>query len=234
MFDVIINFLNFALHPFETHALFAQQRGPILTDTIVAAVEVTEVDGANTNIARMPTFFELISLSWLFKIVETLYVITTIGVGFFAFKTVGGQIGMVKDLFQSELRSVHFIMIFWLLSSAVFYPFIALIYAKIWEYVINFCLDIFAINLSAEAKKKAVTEVVGYSFVANIFLVIPVLGNFISTIISFFYLFAGLKANLKMTTTQSIVVMLVPFLIVAGLGLLFFIWIILLFQSLFS
>ncbi|HLE11621.1 MAG: hypothetical protein A2504_14530 [Bdellovibrionales bacterium RIFOXYD12_FULL_39_22] len=224
MLAVIINFLNFALHPFKVHGLLSSAR-------TFAAREERTIEENNESIVLPISFFEIVSISWLFKVIETLYVVVFIKFGFFAFESIGEQSGLVRDIFRKEFESFHFIIIFWALTKVVLYPVFAYLYAKIWGVIIKFCMDIFGISMSAEAKQLAVQEVVGYSFVSNLFLIFPVFGDLIKTVSSFFYLFSGLKSNLKMSNTQSVLVLLAPFIFISTLSLFFIMWLALVITS---
>ena len=92
-------------------------------------------------------------------------------------------------------------------GSVVVFPILALFYLKFWSYLIIF----FGILHDKEEESSEIAnEIMTTSLSTYAFLAIPIMGGFIQKLSFIFYIFVGLKENMKLGNLQSFLVILSP------------------------
>ena len=210
MVETLNSYIQILLHPILTHKARSEERSRL---QMMKKNRLFEVVREPTENDRTIDFTTIVLISWLFFMIYSLYSL--------AFANLGSVItadeettGFISSLISSsEFQKKLFILT--MIGNVVFFPLSAWIYVKLWRTLINFFLSIYDKNV----EKDSVDEVVNYSLVSNFFLIIPVIGNFIKMLCSAYYIFLGLKHNIKLNSVQSFVVVLSPVILI-GLLLL--------------
>ena len=210
MIEILSNYLYAFLHPFRTHSLLnaisvhgtavQDHRQFQLVDDIPE--EVLEAKNAELH------FVEAMSVSWIFIVIQGIYSLIAIHIGYQAFSMVhGDQEGLAALLipnFHSQGRS----LVFWgILLQIVFFPLFIWFYTRLWASFIKFFADLFEVEGKVDEKTN---QVINHSLVSYIFLALPVFGTLAQGIGMLFYLYAGLKNNFRFSHLQSLVILVSP------------------------
>ncbi|MEE2742494.1 MAG: hypothetical protein VYD54_01215, partial [Bdellovibrionota bacterium] len=95
-------------------------------------------------------------------------------------------------------------------GAVVIFPLLTLVYVKVWSYLIIF----FGILYDKEEESSEVAnEIMTTSLSTYAFLAIPIMGEFIQKLTFIFYIFVGLKENMKLGNLQSFLVILSPLIL---------------------
>jgi hypothetical protein len=216
VYYLIYNYIDLLLHPIKSHESLAEERAQNERmkknrNFSLVGEEDQEVHEKKTFILDFASFA---TISWIFVFIFAMYSLCFFHLGEFLRDdlTEGGFFSSVlgTSIFQKKVFIIS------LLFETVFFPLAAWVYIKFWRVVIVFFANLFDKEVEAEG----LDEVVNTSLVGNFFLVIPVLGKIFKSISQVFYIFIGLKHNLKFTTIQSFIVIVSP-LILVGMFLLF-------------
>ncbi|RLA61431.1 MAG: hypothetical protein DRQ88_12600 [Epsilonproteobacteria bacterium] len=151
---------------------------------------------------------EILSISWVFFIIHSFYSLLFMNVANFLASSF--NIGKMLN-FQ--------MMIYATLIQVIFFPLVFWTYAKVWILIVEFFGDLF-IDEDKDISEIA-NQIIGVSLVSHIYLLIPVIGGVIRHFAFFIYLFAGLRQNLGLSVTKSLMVLLSPLFILGLLGSLF-------------
>ncbi|EQC51397.1 hypothetical protein M901_2458 [Bacteriovorax sp. DB6_IX] len=203
------------MHPIKSHRDFANQRmeqermKKLRNFTLVDQDDpVTEKKGLVLDFATFAF------ISWVFVFIFSIY-----SLSFFHLSEIIKPVIEEEGFLSGLLSSNDFqkkLFLFSLLFEVVFFPLAAWVYVKFWRVIISFFASLFDKQVEAEG----LDEVVNTSLVGNFFLVIPILGKLFKSISQIFYIFLGLKHNLKFTTIQSFIVVISP-LIFVGMFIIF-------------
>lgn len=211
MIDLLNNYLQFLLHPIQNHKNLYDKRSEL--ERMRKGRLFALVDD-NYKAESGLDFISLTTVSWIFVLVLAFYTLIFMHLGTTLSQTLldkGFLPGVVvSSMFQKKLLLIT------VLGEVAFFPLAAWIYVKFWKVLISFFSNLFA----KEVEPEAVDDVVNISLVSNFFLIIPIIGQFFKSISSVFYIFWGLKHNLKFTTTQSVIVIISP-LIITSMFMLF-------------
>lgn len=210
MINLLSNYIYAFLHPFKTHTLLnavsehqvdvQEHRHFQLVEDIPS--EMNEADSTELH------FVEAMSISWIFIVIQGIYSLLAIHLGYQAFSMVHGeQEGLTALLipnFQSQGRN----LVFWgILLQIVFFPLIIWLYTRLWGSFIKFFADLFEVEGMLDEKTN---QVINHSLVSYTFLILPVFGSMAQGIGMLFYLYAGLKNNFKFSHIQSLVILVSP------------------------
>ena len=118
-----------------------------------------------------------------------------------------------KDFTHLTLESFSFklqkISLLSTLFAVIFYPFIFQFAYKFWKMAVKFYANLFEYDL--EGIEEKADEILNSAFSANLFLILPLIGNFLSNISMIYFLFRGLKKKLEFTSLQASLVLFTPF-----------------------
>ncbi len=209
MLQVLRDFTDILLHPIYTHSNRAEERQRYET---MKKNRLFSVVGEEYNTREMPDFVSLVLIAWLFFMLYSFYSL--------AFAVFGANVSYEKANYvissligASEFQRKFFIIS--LLGNVVFFPLSAWVYVRLWKLLISFCTKLF----DKDYEQETIDEVVNFSLVSNFFLIIPILGSFLQFLSSTFYIFIGLRYNLRLSSTQSLMIVASP-LVLIGLLLL--------------
>ncbi len=234
--DLFQTYFSLFLHPFKNHE---KLRGERLSTQKSSSDSLKIVDEVNSDARDLEekikaggkslSFSECVGISWIFALFKAMYTLITIHLGVHLFNFVSSK-SEFQDLFLSNIKySGQKIVIFWVLLEVVFFPILVWFYIKFWSVIIRFFVNLFETDSSEES----LNQVLNHSLSANVFLLIPVFGDFIKHISSLLFIFAGLRKNLGMTQLQSLLVMISPLFLFMGLVMMSFVYIIMMFSMLY-
>ena len=210
MIEVFNSYIYILLHPVLAHEKRSEQRKRL---DVMKKNRLFEVVRESTAKVQETDFVSIVLVSWLFFIIYSFYHLAFANIGELVHAT-EETTGFVSSLISSNQFQKKLFLLS-LIANVVFFPLSAWIYVKLWRTLINFFLNIF----DKERNSESIDEVVNYSLVSNFFLVIPVIGNFIKILCSGYYIFLGLRHNLKLSSLQSFIIVASPLLLI---GLLLF------------
>ncbi|MCY4524538.1 MAG: hypothetical protein OXB84_07360 [Halobacteriovoraceae bacterium] len=203
MREVFYNFFIRFLHPLQVHEFISKSFRPGTLDV----VDNLPAWPGRFNLKKT-SFYEFLLISWIFVLVETIYSVSTLNIGLQISRLLKGTSFFMPYL-SDQLVLIKILSLISILGGAVLFPFYALLYQKFWIHITGFFMDLY----NMKRNDTAIEEVVNSSFVANIFLVIPIFGSFFRTVTSFVFLFAGFRRNLKMNIPQSVLILSTPFVL---------------------
>ena len=220
MNTVINDFIVAFLHPFKTHEALCRNRAlakeKIEKRTLSIASDEHEKDDKHFNENGL-SFVEVLSISWIMAIINGIYSIGFIYLGFLTSDALVDSESLsflVKGDITLESQKV---LISWTIVQAIFFPITLWFYSKVWMVIIKFFGNLFDFDGDIE---KVSSQIVNHSIVTNLFLIIPIFGEIIRHFSSIIYLFAGLRKNMSLTTLQSLIVICSPLFIFVLLILL--------------
>lgn len=210
MINLLSNYIYAFLHPFKTHSLLRavsdnqieikEHRHFQLVDDLSEGVK--EADSAELH------FVEAMSISWIFIVIQGIYSLFAIHLGYQAFEMVHGENEGLTALLIPNFHSQGKSLVFWgILLQIVFFPLFIWFYTRLWGSFIKFFADLFEVEGSVEDKTN---QVINHSLVSYTFLALPVFGSMAQGIGMLFYLYAGLKNNFKFSHIQSLVILVSP------------------------
>ena len=211
---VFYNYFQALLHPIKFHKYLREGREKIKNqldhDQGLRIATEGETDPRALGEMFRPSFFESLGISWGFVIIQALYSFLGLWLGKYLMTSLGWGEGQ-------SFASKKFILIYEI-GSVVVFPLFALFYVKFWSYLIIF----FGILYDREEESAEVAnEIMTTSLSTYAFLAIPIMGEFIQKLSFIFYVFIGLKENMKLGNLQSFLVILSP-LIVFLASIIFF------------
>ena len=216
MISIINTYLQILLHPISTHLEESEQRSRLQT---MKKNRLFEVVRESTDENHGLDYVSIILVSWLFFMIYSLYSLAFANLGEILF-TDEQTTGFLSSLVSSNNFRRNYFLIS-LLSGVVFFPFYAWIYVKFWRTIIKFFASIY----DKEVEEESIDQVTNYSLVSNFFLIIPVIGTLLKTLCSIYYVFIGLRYNLKFNSIQSATVVFSPLILLGLLFLMIFVYI---------
>lgn len=190
--NILSNYVKYFLHPFETHRELYRSR------------EHGEHE------SDRPKLVDFISISWLFMMVKAMYALVFLYIGKKSSEYLLEQ-ETISNLLGPGAAEIHRFIILFTIFEVILFPVALWFYAKFWGLIINFFCTLFDNN--RPDKDQVVEEVVATSLTANMFLLVPIIGELGKYFSALFFLYAGLRENLKFSKVQSIVVLLGPLLL---------------------
>jgi hypothetical protein len=155
------------------------------------------------------TYFEVMGISWALHLVYAFYSIFALYLGIVSYEYLSSSQSYTHLLFESFSVTTQKISLMMTLVQVIFYPFIFQFAFKFWAYLLRFFAQIFDYDGERELDVE-IEELLNSIFTANIFLIIPIFGNVLSTLAQSYYMFIGLRAKLGFTRAQVILVLMTP------------------------
>ncbi len=213
MTKILFGYFNYFLHPLKVNFHFRKNREdfraistPFLLDeetSLIYEDDIFQLD-----------FAHVLSISWIFVIISSIYSLFLLNLGAFLLKMVDPSGILVNNLGNPKT------IIFFNFFQVIFFPMGFYVFAKLWEKIILFFALIF--NPEIEDAEAVCSQIVSVALSAHTFLLVPVLGTFIFYLAFAVYLFGGLKYNLGLKTLPAILTILSPFFLLGFLFLVFF------------
>lgn len=155
------------------------------------------------------SYFEVLGISWALHIVYAFYSLLALYLGIISYEYLSSSESYTHLLFESVSITAQKFSLMMTLVQVIFYPFIFQFSFKFGAYLLKFFAQIFDYDDEHELDL-AVEDLLNSIFTANIFLIIPIFGSVLSTVTQVYYLFMGLRARLKFTKVQAILVLMTP------------------------
>lgn len=165
-------------------------------------------DFAKNRGERSITYVELMGISWALHMLYAFYSIFALYLGvksYDYFSSSKDFSHFVLESFSFKLQKMSLIST---LFGVVFYPFIFQFAYKFWQALFRFYSKLFesdSIALEEEGE-----EILSSAFSSNLFLMIPIIGNVLSNIAFYFFLYQGLRRKYEFTSLQASLVLITP------------------------
>jgi hypothetical protein len=157
------------------------------------------------------SYIELMGISWALHMVYVFYSIFALYIGVKSYE----YMSQSKDFAHMILNSFNFTYqkfgLLTTLFAVVFYPFIFQFAYKFWKGCFKFYANVF--EYEDEHFDEKADSILSSAFASNLFLVLPIIGNFLSNIALCYYLFSGLKKKYEFTSLQASLVLMTPLFI---------------------
>ena len=178
MKKLFLSYFTIFFHPFKFHELYLKGEQEALS------------------------FVEIMTLSWLFKLIKTFYFF--VGIHFLLWLVQSGKGRGAESSFQEKKY-----LFYWVLVSAIFFPLTLWFIGKFWSVLIRFFCVLYGKDEGANLNKH-ITVVSNAALISQGLLIVPVIGEFLVPFAFLFFLFAGLLKNLHFTVLQAVLVMISP------------------------
>ena len=207
MLDVFYNYFYTFLHPFKQHEFLRKSRETTLESGTKPNLRIADLSDIESEDDGHMGFIEIMSVSWMLMMVRTIYSVISIYLGLITYNYMSDETGFANLLLPEFTFTTQKIVLFIVLLEAIFYPVILWLYTKFWGVLIKFFANLFEFEGDIQ---KVSDEIVNYSLVSNMFLMIPIFGELGKHFSSIIYLFAGLRKNMQLTSLQSVIVLASP------------------------
>ena len=203
---IFYNYFQALFHPIKFHKYLREDREKVKNHSGYGQKLRIANDGEGDpkvlgKMFRL-NFFESLSISWGFTILQALYSYLGLWLGKYLMNYLGWGAG-------GGFSGKKYILIYEI-GSVVIFPVLTLVYVKIWSYLIVF----FGILYDKEEESSEVAnDIMTTSLSTYAFLAIPIMGEFIQKLSFIFYIFVGLKENMKLGNLQSFLVIISPILL---------------------
>ncbi|MFA6238229.1 MAG: hypothetical protein WC635_12925 [Bacteriovorax sp.] len=165
-------------------------------------------DFAKNRGERRITYMEVMGISWALHIVYAFYSIFALYLGvksYDYFSSSKDFSHLVLESFSFKLQKASMLSI---LFGVIFYPFIFQFAYKFWQALFKFYINLFECN--DEVIEEKADEILSSAFSGNLFLMFPIIGNVLSNIAFYFFLYQGLKRKYNFTSLQASLVLITP------------------------
>lgn len=160
------------------------------------------------NDERKLSYPELLGISWCLHMIYALYTLVGLYLGVRSYEYFSHS----KDFTHLTLQAFSFkfqkISLLTTLFTVVVYPFLFQFAYKFWKGIFRFYANIF--DYKDEQFEEKADEILSTAFSANLFLLMPIIGNILSNIAQAFFLFRGLKKKYEFTSLQASLVLISP------------------------
>ena len=203
---IFYNYFQALLHPIKFHKYLREVRNKVKNQPSYGQKLRIANDGetdpkALGEMFRL-SFFESLSISWGFVILQALYSYLGLWLG----KNLMEHLGWGSGVGFSGKKYI----LIYEIGIVVIFPLLTLVYVKVWSYLIIF----FGILYDKEEESSEVAnDIMTTSLSTYAFLAIPIIGEFIQKLTFIFYIFVGLKENMKLGNLQSFLVILSPLIL---------------------
>lgn len=155
------------------------------------------------------TYLEVMGISWSLHFVYAFYSVFALYLGVVSYEYLSKSEDFTHLLFESVAVTSQKVSLMMTLVQVIFYPFIFQFAFKFWAYLLKFYAEIFDYDGERELDVE-IEELLNSMFTTNLFLIIPIFGNVLSTLAQVYYLFIGLCTKLRFTKTQAFLVLITP------------------------
>lgn len=190
--DLLYSYITYLIHPFKSHKFLMG--------------ESVELKG---NVKKL-SLYEAIGASWIFIVINGFFRILLINftlIMFFEFTELGD--GLIGQLIHNKNYSGFYFLILSTVLDVVFFPVLTLIIVHFWEFIIKVYGRFLGIESDLDQKARDILTV---SLSSNIFMVIPIFGDFCQKLASIFLMFTGIRQQFGTTTALSLCILMTPFL----------------------
>ncbi len=157
---------------------------------------------------RKISYPELLGISWALHIVYAFYSVFALylGVKSYAYFSDSEDFShLILDSFSFQFQKLNVISV---LFGVVFYPFLFQLGFKFWSGTFKFYAQIFDYE-DAQLSEKS-DEILTSAFSANLFLIMPIVGNVLSNIAFIYFIFKGLRHKFDFSSLQASLILITP------------------------
>lgn len=194
MLDLLSTYCTYLIHPFKTHDALINEDRQFLPQEI--------------------SLYESLGLSWLFIILSAFFKLVILS---FFISLFVDLMSPANELLESVYSGDRFVGFYFVILStildAVFFPLITLFVIQFWDLIIKFFAYITGVEGDVDKKSK---EIMTVALSANMFKVIPIIGEIFTRLAQMIQMYAGLRKQLNFSVGASICVLLTPYLFIAG------------------
>ena len=165
------------------------------------------------------SYFEVMGITWSLHLLYAFYSVFALYLGVVSYEYLSSSESFTHLMFASMAVTSQKITLMMTLAQVIFYPFVFQFGFKFWAYVLRFYAQIFDYDGDRELDVE-IEELLNSIYTANIFLIIPIFGSFLSFITQAYYLFIGLRSKLGFTRAQAVLVLMTPLFLIFFLTML--------------
>lgn len=155
------------------------------------------------------SYFEVMGITWSLHILYAFYSIFAIYLGVISYEYLSKSQSYTHMFFESMAVTSQKFSLMFTLVQVIFYPFVFQFGFKFLSYILRFFAQIFDYDGDRELDVE-IEELLNSIYTANIFLIIPIFGNVLSSMTQVYYLFIGLRTKLGFTRAQALLVLMTP------------------------
>lgn len=191
--EILETYLIVLVHPFRVHQQFRHN------------LPLPHQAG---HLYRPLTLSESLGISWVFAIVRGIFKILILN--FFLQSIVNMQsesFPILTEILKSSSLSTYYFLLFSAALDIIFFPIAALVLTEVWSWIIR----LYAGWLNPELPKEEIADqITTHALSANLFSIVPFLGDFVQSLLYYFLLYAGLRSNLGASRSLAWVILLTP------------------------
>lgn len=194
MLDLFSTYCTYLIHPFKTHEAL--------------------MNNDKTFLPREISLYESLGISWLLIILSSFFKLVIITFFISVFLDITSEAnGIVESLYSGDRFVGFYFVILSTILDAVFFPLITLFVIQFWDLVIKFFANICDVEGDIDKKSK---DILSVALSANMFKLIPIIGEIFTRLAQMIQMYAGLRRQLNFSVGASICVLMTPYLFLAG------------------
>lgn len=154
------------------------------------------------------TLAESLGISWIFAIIRGLGKIIILNFFLQSFVSMQSEnFPILQELMANSGISTYYFLLFSAALDIIFFPVATLIMTEVWAWVIR----LYTGWLNPDLPKDTIADqITTHALSANLFTIIPFLGDLIQSLLYYFLLYAGLRSNLGASRSLAWVILLTP------------------------
>lgn len=196
--EMIETYFMVLVHPFRIHQQFRYQLA---------------LPGHQGEIYGPLSLAESLGISWIFAVIRGLARIIVLNFFLQSFLSLQSEeFPFLQEFIQSSGFSSYYFLLFSAALDIIFFPISTIVLTEVWAWIIRKYAQWLNPDLPHDEIADQVTT---HALSSHVFSIIPLLGDFIQTIIYYFLLYAGLRTNLGASKSLAWVILLTPTLILA-------------------
>jgi hypothetical protein len=193
MTEMIETYLTVLVHPFRIHQQFRFQ------------LPIPNHDG---HIYKPLTLAESLGISWIFAILRGLIKIIILNYFLYSFITMQSkEFPFLQELMHSSGVSTYYFLLFSAALDIIFFPIGAIVMTELWAWIIRKYAAWLDPELPADQIADQITT---HALSANLFSIIPFIGDVIQSALYYFLLYAGIRSNLGTSRTLAYIILITP------------------------
>ncbi len=181
------------VHPFRIHQQFRYQ------------LPIPNHDG---HLYGPLTLAEALGISWIFAILRGLCRVLILNFFLQAFLGMQNEdFPFLQELIESSGSSTYYFLLFSAALDIIFFPIGAIVMTEVWTWIIRK----YAQLLNAELPRDEIaSQITTHALSANLFSIIPFIGDVVQFFLYYFLLYAGIRSNLGASRSLAAVILMTP------------------------
>jgi hypothetical protein len=192
-FELLETYLMVLVHPFKIHQQFRYQLA---------------ISGHENHLYPPLKLSEALGISWIFTAIRGIGKLLLINYFLELFISMQSEkFPILQDILVSSGLSTYYFLLFSASLDIIFFPVTALILSEVWSWFIR----LYSRWLNPQLPHHEIADqITTHALSSNLFIIIPFLGDVIQTVLYYFLLYAGLRANLGASRSLAWVILLTP------------------------